>query len=68
MPHPFHWVPAEGERHASTDVRPPGGYPTGTNVTTLCGQCLTAEDGVLPWLWTTCSSCNATARRMAGAA
>ncbi len=38
-PHPFHWVPAGGQRHASTDAHPNGGhlYPDGTAVTTLCG-------------------------------
>lgn len=68
MPHPFHWVPADGKRHASTDTRPTGGYPRGTHVRTLCGQQLDAEDGVLPWLWNTCSPCNTAARRLTGAA
>ena len=67
MPHPFHWVPAEGARHATCDVRPCGcRFPVGTRVTTLCGAQVVADDGDLAWLWGTCPACNAVARRLAG--
>ncbi|MGP4018685.1 zinc finger protein [Saccharopolyspora sp. 5N708] len=65
--HPFHWVPASGERHASTAPRPHGGYPAGTPLTTLCEQRIHAEVGDIPWLWSTCVSCNAEAHRLVGA-
>ncbi|MEV0704202.1 zinc finger protein [Saccharopolyspora sp. NPDC050389] len=64
--YPFHWVPAEGRRHASLDSRPGVGYPTGMEVSTLCEQRLLAEDSELGWLWSTCGDCNAEAHRIAG--
>ncbi|SFS71177.1 zinc finger protein [Saccharopolyspora flava] len=64
--HPFHWVPALGERHASTDPRPSGGYPAGSTITTLCDRQMNAEVGEMAWLWTTCPACNAEAHRMVG--
>ncbi|RKT84092.1 zinc-finger [Saccharopolyspora antimicrobica] len=64
--HPFHWVPGEGERHASLDSRPGGGYPTGMGVTTLCGKELLADNSEFGWLWSTCRACNAEAHRIAG--
>ncbi|GAA4861873.1 zinc finger protein [Saccharopolyspora rosea] len=64
--HPFHWVPAAGERHASQDARPYGGYPEGRQVTTLCGQQLPAAVGDSPWLWGTCPTCNDRAHDLAG--
>jgi zinc finger protein len=65
MPYPFHWVPGEGQRHASLDSRPGGGYPTGMTVTTLCQQRLSADNTELGWLWPTCRSCNEEAHRIA---
>ncbi|TDD06176.1 hypothetical protein E1181_13005 [Saccharopolyspora terrae] len=65
--HPFHWVPALGERHASTDHRPSGGYPAGSTITTLCDREMRAEVGEMAWLWNTCPACNAEAHRMVGA-
>lgn len=65
MPHPFHWVPAEEQRHASLDARPGGGYPTGYRVTTLCGHDLVADDSALAWFWPTCAECNTRAHRLA---
>ncbi|WP_333777767.1 zinc finger protein [Saccharopolyspora oryzae] len=68
QPHPFHWVPAEGQRHASTDERPSGSsiYPDGIEVTTLCEQTVMASTGEMAWLWPTCPGCNAAARARAG--
>ncbi|RKT88494.1 zinc-finger [Saccharopolyspora antimicrobica] len=68
QPHPFHWVPADGQRHASADPHPPGAsiYPDGTEVTTLCGQELAAEASDTAWLWGTCPVCDVAARRRAG--
>ncbi|WP_443204464.1 zinc finger protein [Saccharopolyspora sp. 5N708] len=63
--HPFHWVPAQDQRHASLDRRPGGGYPTGMSVRTLCDQQLTAENTELAWLWLTCPDCNIEAHRLA---
>lgn len=65
--HPFHWVPAEGLRHASCDQRPKGGYRSGQQVTTLCGRGMPAEAGDIAWLWETCRDCNHQAHRMAAA-
>ncbi|MCI2421839.1 hypothetical protein MOQ72_30830 [Saccharopolyspora sp. K220] len=64
--HPFHWTPAQGQRHASLDTRPGGGYPTGMSVKTLCNQQLTAENTDLAWLWLTCPDCDVEAHRLAG--
>ncbi|GAA2817592.1 zinc finger protein [Saccharopolyspora taberi] len=66
--YPFHWVPCEGSRHASLDARPAGGYPTGTEVTTLCGKRLPADNSELAWLWPTCPPCNREAHRLAAPA
>lgn len=67
-PHPFHWVPADGRRHASTDEHPPGAsmYPDGTTVTTLCDRTVSAETGEMAWLWRTCPKCHVAARALAG--
>ncbi|GGI80879.1 hypothetical protein GCM10011581_17810 [Saccharopolyspora subtropica] len=65
-PHPFSWVPAVGQRHASTDAKPAGGYPTGMTVQTLCGHQLIADNTETAWLWETCPECNAAARVLAG--
>ncbi|MDA3644529.1 hypothetical protein LZ318_23130 [Saccharopolyspora indica] len=65
-PHPFSWVPAEGQRHASSDQRPAGGWPDDTEVTTLCSQQVRAATGDLAWLWPTCAACNTEARKLAG--
>ena len=63
--HPFHWVPAEGQRHASAGAQPPGGYPSGASVRTLCEQELRADTGELAWLWGTCPPCNKQAHVLA---
>ncbi|GAB3673596.1 MULTISPECIES: zinc finger protein [Saccharopolyspora] len=68
-PHPFHWVPAGGQRHASTDAHPNGGhlYPDGTAVTTLCGDStLQADNGDHAWLWSECETCRAHTYDLAG--
>ncbi|MEU5848920.1 zinc finger protein [Saccharopolyspora shandongensis] len=64
-PHPFHWVPADGKRHASADPRPGAGYPTGVCVETLCGRQLIADNTDLGWLWGTCPDCDAAAHKLA---
>ncbi|MGI8308790.1 zinc finger protein [Saccharopolyspora hattusasensis] len=64
-PHPFSWVPADGQRHASIDARPGGGYPTGVCVATLCGHQLIADNTDRAWLWETCPDCNAAAHVLA---
>ncbi|WP_237710849.1 zinc finger protein [Saccharopolyspora spinosa] len=65
--YPFHWVPAAGRRHASTDRRPEGAlaYPTGTSVSTLCRQELSADNWELAWLWSACGDCDSEAHRIA---
>ncbi|MEV0697236.1 zinc finger protein [Saccharopolyspora sp. NPDC050389] len=65
-PHPFSWVPAAGQRHASTESRPPGRFPTGMAVTVLCGEHLRADNSELAWLWSTCPLCNEKAHLLAG--
>ncbi|QIZ39278.1 hypothetical protein FDZ84_05175 [Saccharopolyspora sp. ASAGF58] len=65
MPHPFHWVPADGKRHASTDPKPHKGYPAGFVVATLCGYQLAAESTTLSWFWETCPTCNDKAHALA---
>ncbi|MGI8311086.1 zinc finger protein [Saccharopolyspora sp. ASAGF58] len=65
QPHPFHWAPADGKRHASTDPKPRKGYPTGFVVATLCGYQLAVENTTLAWLWETCPDCNAAAHVLA---
>ncbi|RKT86195.1 zinc-finger [Saccharopolyspora antimicrobica] len=65
-PHPFSWVPGEGERHATTEERPPGGWPKGVEVPVLCGKQVEPVSSVEAWLWTTCTSCNVEAHEVAG--
>ncbi|MEU5853203.1 zinc finger protein [Saccharopolyspora shandongensis] len=67
QPYPFHWVPAAGLRHASTDARPEGSlaYVTGTSVSTLCRQELSADNSEIAWLWPTCGGCDTEAHRIA---
>ncbi len=62
-----HWVPADGQRHASTDSKPVGcyAYPATWEVKTLCGLTVTAADGKPAWLWETCPTCNARAKERA---
>lgn len=67
MSHPFRWVPADGQRHASRHPTTGGGYPPGLTVSTLCGLDVHARTGDLPWLWPTCADCNLEARRIVGA-
>ncbi|MDA3644948.1 hypothetical protein LZ318_03800 [Saccharopolyspora indica] len=66
QPYPFHWVPAAGQRHASTDRRPEGAlaYPTGTSVATLCREQVVADNTEIGWLWPTCDGCNTEAHRI----
>ena len=53
--HEFHWVPANLQRHASTDTKPAhGNYPTGISVGTLCNRELNADNTELAWFWPTC--------------
>lgn len=67
-PHPFHWVPADGRRHASTDEHPPGAsiYPDGTETSTLCQRTVKADTSDTAWLWETCLDCNSAAHELAG--
>ncbi|MCI2424021.1 hypothetical protein MOQ72_42140 [Saccharopolyspora sp. K220] len=65
-PHPFHWVPAEGARHASVDERTGSTYVDGTEVGTLCGHRLAADNSTPAWLWDTCPDCNVHAHALAG--
>lgn len=67
MPYPFHWVPAAGQRHATLDERPGGGYPTGLVVRTLCDDEVPAENSESSWFWRTCAECAPQARRLAAA-
>ncbi|QUH05359.1 hypothetical protein HUO13_35365 [Saccharopolyspora erythraea] len=65
--HPFHWVPANGARHASIDPQGAGNaYVPGVEITTLCTRRVAAETGDMAWLWETCPECNAAARVLAG--
>ncbi|RCW45850.1 zinc finger protein [Halopolyspora algeriensis] len=68
MPHPFTWVPAARQRHASCDPVPGPGraFPAEATVTTLCGREVTTERGEIPWLWETCPGCDEQARQLAG--
>lgn len=61
QPHPFHWVPAGGQRHAS-QRRVGDGEPARM----LCGEHIVASYAEIAWLWETCSSCNITAHELAG--
>ena len=66
--YPFHWVPADGWRHASLDKRPWGNaYPSGMLVNTLCSQEVVADATREAWLWKTCGDCHSEARRVAAA-
>lgn len=70
MPHPFTWVPAAGQRHASTDPLPSGSgheYPADVTVRSLCGREVVSASGELPWLWLTCAECDDEARAIVGA-
>lgn len=66
MPHPFRWQPGEGKRHATLMPRPRGGFPDGTEVDTLCGTRVAADNSDIAWLWSTCTECNEQAHAMAG--
>ncbi|TDC90564.1 hypothetical protein E1161_18660 [Saccharopolyspora aridisoli] len=66
--YPFHWVPADGSRHASLDKRPWGNaYPSGMLVSTLCSQEVVADATEEAWLWQTCGDCHSEAHRVAAA-
>ncbi|MEV4734695.1 zinc finger protein [Saccharopolyspora sp. NPDC049426] len=60
-PHPFHWVPADGQRHASH-----GRVADGDSSRMLCGEYAVAFYGVTAWLWATCVTCNIAAHELAG--
>ena len=65
-PHPFHWVPAGGQRHASADPLPASchSYPAETTITALCGANLRAETSAEAWLWAGCADCRAATHEM----
>ncbi|MEU5847276.1 zinc finger protein [Saccharopolyspora shandongensis] len=66
--HPFRWVPADGERHATGDARLAGAYTVGEQIDSLCGRSVTvAERTEIAWLWETCVDCNREAHRLVGA-
>lgn len=67
MSHPFTWVPAADERHASVDPAPAHAYPAGQEIARLCGREVIAEVGDYAWLWPTCADCDRRAREMVGA-
>ncbi|GAB3688012.1 zinc finger protein [Saccharopolyspora sp. ID03-671] len=57
--HPFRWVPADGGRHATADIRLAGAYAVGESITALCRRSVTVARGTeLAWLWPTCAECN----------
>ncbi|WP_093420839.1 zinc finger protein [Saccharopolyspora flava] len=61
QPHPFHWVPASGRRHASRSR-----VDDGATARMLCGEHVVASYSDTAWLWETCASCNITAHGLAG--
>lgn len=61
QPHPFHWVPAGGRRHASQ-----GRVDEGEAAQMLCGEHVVASYADTAWLWETCSPCNIAAHELAG--
>lgn len=64
--HPFRWVPADGGRHATADVRLAGAYATGETIVALCARKVTvARSTEVAWLWPTCSECNSEAHALA---
>lgn len=65
--HPFRWVPAEGERHASLEPSTGQGYPEGKVIQALCGKRVRAENSDISWLWETCPDCNNRAHELAHA-
>lgn len=66
--YPFRWVPADGQRHASTSPLPDyaHSYPEGTVILTLCGTELIARTHAHAWLWRTCPDCDIKAHDLAG--
>ena len=64
--HPFRWVPADGGRHATADVRLAGAYAAGETIVALCARKVTvAKSTEVAWLWPTCSECNSEAHAVA---
>ena len=63
-PHPFSWVPADGQRHATTDAKPRYGYHA-IRVRTLCDLRVLVDDSDVSWLWPTCPGCNEGAHELA---
>ncbi|GAA2776422.1 zinc finger protein [Saccharopolyspora taberi] len=66
MPHPFHWQPGDGLRHATLETRPRGGFTGEAQVETLCGASINVDDSAQAWLWATCPECNKVAHVLAG--
>lgn len=63
--HPFRWVPADGGRHATADVRLAGAYAAGEVIGSLCGRSVMVAEGTeIAWLWPTCPECNHEARSL----
>ena len=62
----FGWVPADGGRHATADVRLAGAYATGETIVALCARKVTvAKSTEVAWLWPTCVECNSEAYALA---
>ena len=61
QPHPFHWVPAGGQRHASH-----ARVAAGDAAAMLCGERVVATYSATAWLWHTCENCNQSAHELAG--
>jgi hypothetical protein len=61
QPHPFHWVPAGGQRHAARTR-----VDAGLEARTLCGERVRATYSDTAWLWETCADCDVAAHKLAG--
>ncbi|MFR9731859.1 zinc finger protein [Saccharopolyspora sp. MS10] len=67
MPYPFRWIPAAGERHATTDSAPGPGLPPAGSAATLCDRQVVVAHGEQAWLWPTCRACGAAVHPLAAA-
>lgn len=65
MPHPFRWQPGDGQRHATLQTRPRGGFAENARIAALCGVETTVDDSELAWLWSTCPECDQAAHDIA---
>lgn len=55
-PHPFFWLPIDGQRHAAENRD--RDLPYGELINTLCGQQLKRIPVTdIEWLWPTCPAC-----------